>query len=90
MFLLKPYTPSVIFLSSNPQQQCQHFIYHGIEHERVSHGNEPIAQEALEGEESPARLDIRQTLDSQTEATLNQEYVYEFANGPGKAKPVRR
>lgn len=65
------------------------FIYHGIEHERVSHGNEPIAQEVMKGEESPVRLDIRQTLDSQTEATLNQEYLYEFANGPGKATPVR-
>lgn len=60
------------------------FIYHDIEHERLNHGNEAIVQEAMKDEESPVRLEIRRTLDSRMDPTLQHEHVYDFTNGNTK------
>jgi hypothetical protein len=59
------------------------FIYHDVEHERVSsHG--VIGHEVLNEDDSPVRLEIRQSI----EPAMNQEYMYDFGNGNNKTKPV--
>ncbi|CAB3994892.1 cyclic AMP-dependent transcription factor ATF-3-like [Paramuricea clavata] len=66
-----------------PTSTIPTFIYHDVEHERVSsHG--VIGHEVLNEDDSPVRLEIRQSI----EPTMNQEYMYDFGNGNNKTKPV--
>lgn len=59
------------------------FIYHDVEHERVS-SNDVIGHEVLKEDDAPVRLEIRQTI----EPAMNQEYMYEFGIGNSKTKTV--
>ena len=59
------------------------FIYHDVEHERVS-SHDVIGHEVLKEDDAPARLEIRQTI----EPSMNQEYMYEFGNGNNTTKTV--
>lgn len=66
-----------------PTSTMPTFIYHDVEHERVSN-HDVMGHEVLKDDDAPVRLEIRQTI----EPAINQEYMYEYGNGNNATKSV--
>ena len=73
-------TKSILNFQPPPTSTIPTFIYHDVEHERVS-SHDVISHEVLKEDDAPVRMDLQQTI----EPAISQEYMYDFGNGKMKS-----